>query len=277
MTLIGFLEKPPTLISLMLAVAFIVLGVATGWWPTAAGVGRGLLLMTSLAIPSEDSFAIFGVLIPITILGLHRNQRARMLLAVWYFAGLVMLTALRYPRAESFAEDLSTMLFFAVLIIASWLLGSALHALSQVRRHEAQAVVRGVQVTVAQELHDTVAHSLSLIAMRSDQARLAGQGTPEDLSFIAAHSRQAIHDLRGMLEALRRDPHISVSQENPWQVDSLESSLAQFSTRLEEAGFTVAAITEGDLGALPTSADRTLEIEPPAGGEHYLAGILPNS
>ena len=259
MTMVGFLERTPTVGTWLVAGAFIVLSAVAGWWPVPAGVGMGLLLACMIAFPSTDSFAVFGVLIPITVLGLSHSHRIRAVLALWFFAGLVALTVLRHPKADSLSEDLSSVLFFAVLIVAAWFLGSALNALVRLHEHEARSAVRGVQVTVAQELHDTVAHSLSLIAMRADQARLAGQGTPEDLRFIAAQSRQAIQDLRGMLETLRRHPEIATGPEsNPWQVDPLRLTLKQRCEDLEKLGFSVSSAIEGDLERLPVSADRTL-------------------
>lgn len=259
-TLIGFLEKPPSVVSGPLAVAFLLLGAATGWWPQQAGIALAMLLTASLAVPAEDSFAMFAVLIPIVVLGLRaEDRRLRLLLAVWYFAGLVALIHLRSPGDETLSEDLSTVLFVLVLLIASWALGWAIHALGRMKEHAQRVAVRGVQVAVAQDLHDTVANSLSLIAMRSDQARLAGHSTSEDLAFIADQSRQAIQDLRGMLEMLRRDPEVDLSQEpTPWRIESLETTLAQRTASLEASGFSVSALTEGDFSTLPPSTDRTL-------------------
>lgn len=257
MVLVGFLEKPPTVLVGLVSLAFLALSVASGWWPVPAGVAIGALLTASIAFPHEDSFALFACLIPITVLGMADQPRARRLLGAWYLTTLATLTTLRPGGTGELTESLSTVLFVVVVMAGAWLLGTVLHGLETRREHTRRAAVRRVRLSVAQDLHDTMAHSLSLIAIRADQARQAGHGTATDLQFIADHSRQAIQDLRGILAMLREDSR-SEADVSSWTVDPFPLVLEKDVSALRRAGFDVTTSVEGDPGSLPRTADGTL-------------------
>jgi signal transduction histidine kinase len=60
---------------------------------------------------------------------------------------------------------------------------------------------------IARELHDVVAHSLSVVVAQADGGRYAGKADPEAalgaLDAIAATGRQALTDMRSLLGVLR--------------------------------------------------------------------------
>ncbi|WP_422678164.1 sensor histidine kinase [Blastococcus brunescens] len=60
---------------------------------------------------------------------------------------------------------------------------------------------------IARELHDVVAHSLSVVIAQADGGRYAGKADPEAatgaLEAIAATGRQALTDMRSLLGVLR--------------------------------------------------------------------------
>jgi signal transduction histidine kinase len=62
---------------------------------------------------------------------------------------------------------------------------------------------------IARELHDVVAHHVSMIAIQADTARLATPGMPEQgrqrLEAIGDTARDTMSELRGLLGALRSD------------------------------------------------------------------------
>jgi signal transduction histidine kinase len=70
-------------------------------------------------------------------------------------------------------------------------------------------VVRGERARIARELHDVVAHHISMIAVQADTARLATPGMPalgaERLVAIGDTARTALTEMRRLLGVLRED------------------------------------------------------------------------
>jgi signal transduction histidine kinase len=112
----------------------------------------------------------------------------------------------------------------AILLIASlgpmaaWA-GSASRARSQAIEHStAQQViagslhehtVRGERARISRELHDVVAHHISMIAVQAETARLTTPGLPAEgaqkLSAIGDTARGALTEMRRLLGVLRED------------------------------------------------------------------------
>ena len=79
-----------------------------------------------------------------------------------------------------------------------------------------------------------------------------------DLDYIINSGRNAMRDLRGMMETLRRnDPDVKEPQAL-WRISSLDEVLASRTTALREEGFTVTSHIEADLTDLPESVRETL-------------------
>lgn len=86
--------------------------------------------------------------------------------------------------------------------------------LSAERRRGEQQAVAWERVRIARELHDAVAHHVSLIGVQAGAARLAveGAGAPADpvvrdaLVRIEDASRQAVDEMHGLLRTLRHTP-----------------------------------------------------------------------
>ena len=70
-------------------------------------------------------------------------------------------------------------------------------------------VARGERARIARELHDVVAHHISLIALKADAVRLATHGMPAEgttgLLSIADTARTALSEMRRLLGVLRED------------------------------------------------------------------------
>jgi signal transduction histidine kinase len=77
----------------------------------------------------------------------------------------------------------------------------------QHQRDLARLAVAEERVRIARELHDSVAHSLSVIAVQSDAAEAALAHDPgrarEPLRAINASARGSLHEIRDMLHLLR--------------------------------------------------------------------------
>lgn len=128
-----------------------------------------------------------------------------------------------------------------------------------VEREREQARRAGAEerVRIARELHDVVAHAMSLIAVRSGVARMVLDVRPhearEALGIIEDTSRQALRELRLLLGVLR-DADTGGLQADRGPAPGL-ASLPGLVTDINQAGVPVAVRVEGEPRDLPPGVD----------------------
>jgi signal transduction histidine kinase len=157
----------------------------------------------------------------------------------------------------------------ALVIGAAWLLGHFVGVrraytarleertaeLEQAREELARRAVAEERLRLARELHDVVAHAMSVIAVQSGVGAHVASTQPEEaakaLSAIEATSRAALEELRRLLGVLRQDsePHGDLTPV-PGLAD-LDSLLAEVS----KAGLGVRLRVEGTPSQLPAGVD----------------------
>jgi len=139
------------------------------------------------------------------------------------FAGAV-LAGLRYFSYAYGVPRLDVVVTagaIGVAVLAAWALGNlrrarlqqlaALEERAQLLELERDQEMRLAATTerarIARELHDVVAHSLSVVIAQADGGRYAGKADPaaatDALEAIAATGRQALTDMRSLLGVLR--------------------------------------------------------------------------
>jgi signal transduction histidine kinase len=118
----------------------------------------------------------------------------------------------------------------------------------------AAAAVAQERARLARELHDVVAHSVSVMVVQAGAAEQVLAGDPEraraPLQSIQATGRQTVVELRRLLGILREGDHELATAPQP--------SLAQLDGLLEDArnaGVAVSATVEGTPRPLPPSID----------------------
>lgn len=119
--------------------------------------------------------------------------------------------------------------------------------------HEREAVARG-RADIARELHDVVAHHVSLIAVRAATAPYQLQdlspATREVLSEIAGQARTALDELRTVLGVLRSPDGATLHVPQPRLAD-----LPDLLDRMRANGMSVAVRTDGTPVALTDSVE----------------------
>jgi signal transduction histidine kinase len=131
------------------------------------------------------------------------------------------LAALRYFSYEIASSGIPPGIAISVSVVAAWALGNlrrarvekvaALEERAQLLELERDQEMRLAATTerarIARELHDVVAHSLSVVIAQADGGRYAGRTDPaaatDALEAIAATGRQALTDMRSLLGVLR--------------------------------------------------------------------------
>jgi signal transduction histidine kinase len=119
-----------------------------------------------------------------------------------------------------------TLLYNVVVLALPWLLGSAIRSLRDRQRELAEQTVElqaereenarqavfAERVRIARELHDVVAHHVSVIGVQAAGARRVMERDPalaaEALGSIEASSRQAVVELHRLLGFLRRSDDV---------------------------------------------------------------------
>ena len=154
-----------------------------------------------------------------------------------------------------------------VLVVSAiaWVLGRALGARAQraadleeraerLERTHAEAVA-GERATIARELHDVIAHSVSVMTVQAGAARvLLDEDRPErareSLLAVEETGRQALGEMRRLLGILRGDDHDTRLAPQPG-IAEIEGLAEQ----VRAAGLPVEVVVEGEPRPLPPGAD----------------------
>jgi signal transduction histidine kinase len=118
------------------------------------------------------------------------------------------------------------------------------------RDQQARLAAAAERARIARDMHDVVAHNISVMIALADGASYTAEVNPQKaadaMSQVSATGRQALGEMRRLLGVLRDGDRIPAVQPQPGLAD-LENLLAQ--VRL--AGLRASLVTEGPLPALP--------------------------
>ncbi|MEV6669884.1 sensor histidine kinase [Streptomyces sp. NPDC051162] len=172
-----------------------------------------------LGLPPRDGLPwpwppmeIIGMLLLMLAVGLR--ERPRTLVAVWTATGAVCVALITPGRGDG--------VWVALMAVGGvlMLLGGALRGRGDARRalaeqetiSEAERARRTLleeRTRIARELHDVVAHHMSVITVQADSApyRLAGlpPEASEEFTSIAATARESLTEMRRLLGVLRSE------------------------------------------------------------------------
>jgi signal transduction histidine kinase len=220
-----------------------------------------VLLMTAIAVQAvatSDAAEGAPLLLPalacayaVAAYGTRRVALAGLLVAM---AGCGVQIAFD-PLART-AEQLWAAVFFVLLVAAAWLVGlavqgrreaSALQAQAAQAEQAHRAAIAAERVRIARELHDMIAHNVSVVVVQS----VAAQGVLEDqpararepLAHIERSGRQALTELRRLLDVMR-------DQDEPDELREPQPGLAQLGALVDSvrsAGLPVTLQVDGEL------------------------------
>ena len=156
----------------------------------------------------------------------------------------------------------------ALVIGAAWLLGHFVGVrraytarlertaeLERTRAEQARRAVAEERLRLARELHDVVAHSISVIAVQSGVGAHVAQTQPEEaakaLAAIEATSRAALIELRRLLGVLRQEGEPQGDLAPAPGLADLDGLLAE----MAKAGLGVRLRVEGTPSPLPAGVD----------------------
>ncbi|WP_404288983.1 histidine kinase [Glutamicibacter arilaitensis] len=209
------------------------------------------------------SLVIFSVLAATVRSSLVRN---------WYLVILLVWMGQYGVRA---GKDAILLVIFVPLALLAFVLARSifnlrernLSAIRQMHENSEQSriAVERERKNIARDLHDIVAHDITVVAMQSKAAKFANNGDAaiEAIDIIAKLSTETLHDLRLMLNVLRTDGTMSGSSGSGVDKPAATTVYAAhgveiFSQRLSESGFKVTSHTGENISELPRSAQTAL-------------------
>lgn len=184
-------------------------------WPLIAGASLGLLATVEAVLRTEGS----GVILPIAILVGLCATVPLVVACDHATAAAATITTATLPAVVLYRAPAVTGLV-ALLVVWSLLIrrrvrlvrGRAAERNASRQAIESRLVeftARGERARIARELHDVVAHHISMISVQAETARLAVPGMPEDgakrLLAIGETARTALTEMRRLLGVLRED------------------------------------------------------------------------
>ncbi|URM91510.1 sensor histidine kinase [Streptomyces sp. MRC013] len=235
------------------------------WWVVFAADVLGALVAVNTGVPEGRPWpwtpmAVVGYLGLMLAVGLREQRRT--LMSVWLVTGAAGFAFELFGEAGG-GGGVPLVLFVlsgVVLLVTGMLRerGDAQRRLvEQETISEAERSRRTLleeRARIARELHDVVAHHMSVITVQADSAPYRIQGIPdaarEEFSSIAASARESLAEMRRLLTVLRSE---NVEDERAPQPGI--GRVQQLVEATIRAGLPVELSLAADLGPVPQAVD----------------------
>jgi signal transduction histidine kinase len=272
---LAFMRGPRWLDAIVLAVA-VVPAAMRRRWPRAvlAAVVLGQIFANVIGAPAQPALVVAFViyLIPLRC---PRPESLRLLAATLLAtsAGYLVSGHLRHGGPTHNVDG--PLLINALLICVVWMIGDAVRqqrlystGLRELQERtareelaEARRAISDERLQIARELHDVVAHTMSVIAVQAGVANYVAADCPSEASRVLASieetSRGALREMRALLGILRADS-TEAQRTQPDGGRAPAPALAdlhQLAARTAEAGVHVDLTILGEPLPLPAGLD----------------------
>jgi signal transduction histidine kinase len=224
-------------------------------------IWAGLALLSAFGQDSLRGLAFTFVLFTAAYsLGAHASLR-RAVAGLVLIAPLVVAIGQRGELGLALSQDggPAAVVTSSLQLLAFWLIGVFMHARrravslaarSTALQRQAEQAAAAERARIARELHDIVAHHLSVIVLQASGARASHKPAGPPLEKIESSARQALAETRRLLGVLR-DP----DEEAELAPQPGISELAALAASVQAAGLPVNLLIDGDLNALPPAVD----------------------
>lgn len=259
----------------------------------AAAVPLALALSTVVALRRRmpEKMLLLGILVGVLqlVLDVQANPGDFAMLVIIYtvaangarwasriaFAGGLVastISTLRWPNeTDGQWADAVSAVFLAVPFLLAWVIGDSLRTrrayyaeleeraarLQREREAQSKAAVAAERARIARELHDVVAHNVSVMVVQADGAAYVLDASPEQakqaLETISTTGRQALTEMRRLLGVLRAGDDGGGEYVPQPGVDQLTDLIEQ----VRGAGLPVAFDVEGESRPLASGVELT--------------------
>ncbi|PXX61097.1 signal transduction histidine kinase [Nocardia tenerifensis] len=214
---------------LWVAMASLVIGAALELLHVPSGPGVSLFVLTTLAWLSPARTSLWGLAA-----------------AVGLFTAALGATD-RWPQA----------LLWSGAALLAWSWGALGRARSARRESEARRMVLQERARITRELHDVLAHTVSLMVLQAAAANDVFDSHPEQarsaVEAVETVGRQALDEIRRLLGAIDGDRHHAAPAPDLADLDRLAESISK-------AGVEVTVHRHGDIDVAPVVAEAAYRI-----------------
>ncbi|MEU7765282.1 histidine kinase [Nocardia sp. NPDC049190] len=237
---------------------------ALGW-----AISAGSALVIALAIPNQPNndlpFQVVHILSLLVLLFAVAVRAPGRIVAIAWAATALLFSTTMPGEGEAFASSawgwpiaLAALVLFGLLI--RWLVLSRQQLVRQEEENELERARRAIleeKARIARDLHDVVAHHMSLVVVQAQTAPYRVDGvTPAaraEFEAIGATAREALNEIRGMLGVLRSDGQLPEHAPQPKAADVL--GLFEGAQR---AGVRLTWTVDGPLDTVPETTGLAL-------------------
>jgi signal transduction histidine kinase len=234
------------------AVALVVVQVGTLlWMPSRPELAMSVAIGSGVGLEQLcPSLGFLGVAnIPLSAFSWVRPPR----ISLWGLGAMLVLV----PLDAATGGDAASVLIAAGGAVLAWTWGELWRTRRGRRRDAARRAVAGERARIARELHDVVAHNVSIIVVQAVAAEDVFDERPDvarkALQTIEATGRDALAELRRLLQTMRPDePENGEDGHAPQPgLDHLDT----LASTVQAAGLEVVVQREGAAVALPAGVD----------------------
>ncbi|MFI0164188.1 sensor histidine kinase [Streptomyces sp. NPDC017095] len=228
--------------------------------------------LAQLVLDVETTVADFALLvITYTVAAVGARWSSRLALAVSLCAATA--AQIRWPAENTgFPGQAAIAVFQTVPFALAWVLGDSMRTrrayfaqleeraarLEKEREAQAKVAVAAERARIARELHDVVAHNVSVMVVQADGAAYVMDAAPDQaktaLETISSTGRQALAEMRRLLGVLRTGEHQESGEYVPQpDVEQIDDLVEQCRT----SGLPVDFKVEGTPRPLPSGVELT--------------------
>lgn len=233
----------PAWVGLLVTVAAAVAAGLCWRWPIVACTVAVACFWVSPWTTIADFLALPPLVMALYRVASHASLRTSAALGGLALSGPVATALPDFAHTGAVAP-------FGLSLVAAWAVG---YATGQRRRYAATALQHQLaqqRMQLARELHDVVAHSMSVIAVQAGFGHLVGPDKPQEavaaLAVIESTSRQTLTELRQLLGVLRQDHDEAALAPAPGLAD-----LGRLVPQAAAGGVAVHLHTGGELDQVP--------------------------
>jgi signal transduction histidine kinase len=231
-------------------------------WPFAATLVCGVMTVAYTVSGLPEPALPYAGLVAIYSAAAHASARLAQIAALVAVIALAVALVLDAPRS-----DLQDALVMYLVFSVAWLLGNGVRdrrqrtaeleerasALERTRTAEAERAVVQERNRIAREMHDVVAHHVSMMVVQAEAGPVALERDParavESFEIISASGKQVLREMRRLLGVLRADPQDRLAPQPGI------SDVAALVDRVRAAGLDVQLRVAGRARDLPPAVD----------------------
>ncbi|MBW9214054.1 sensor histidine kinase [Mumia sp. zg.B53] len=240
--------------------------------PVASFTLVSLLLAGQLVLTDEPLYADVALLVALYSVAAYGPLWARRAGLGVGFLG-VLLSTLEWYASSPESSIVGNIVVMSLVVAAPWSFGAYMRTrreyvvgleerarqLERDAEQQAQIAAAAERARIAREMHDVVAHSLSVIVVQADGALYASRTRPEaaseTLETISRTSRQSLAEMRRLLGLLRDDDASDATQRAPMPTATDVPTLVD---QVRRSGLDVRAEVTGDPSAVDTTTGLTV-------------------